>query len=114
MVISSPNRPIYSDVGRYQNEFHVKELDFNELDSILSAHFPVIRYFGQRLVIGSAVMPVYETSTQLRVLGDDGDALNPLIGRLPDPVYFIAVCSSSEAGLPILQASILLPKSETY
>src|ERR1035437_3295480 len=31
LIISSPNRPIYSDIGRYRNEFHVKELDFNEL-----------------------------------------------------------------------------------
>ena len=110
LVISSPNRPIYSDVGRYQNEFHVKELDFNELHALLSSQFPAIRYFGQRLVVGSAVMPVYETSTHLHVLADDGDDINPLIGRLPDPVYFIAVCGASEAGLPKLQSSILLPE----
>jgi len=111
LIISSPNRPIYSDVGRYQNEFHVKELDFNELDALLRVHFAAVRYFGQRLIIGSAMMPIYEQSAHLRVFGDNGEQFNPWSGRLVDPVYFLAVCGASESCLPNLHSSILLPES---
>lgn len=53
MVLSSPNRPVYSRGGDHLNEFHVKELDFAELDQLLRAKFPAVRYLGQRLTAGS-------------------------------------------------------------
>src|SRR6478736_3042785 len=42
LLISSPNRPIYSEESGEHNEFHVKELDFNEFDVLLRAQFEKI------------------------------------------------------------------------
>lgn len=53
LVISSPNRPIYSEESGEHNEFHVKELDFNEFDQLLASKFDHIHYYGQRITMSS-------------------------------------------------------------
>ena len=58
LVISSPNRPIYSEESGDHNEFHVKELDFQEFDNLLRSKFLVIEYFGQRLLMSSVIQPL--------------------------------------------------------
>jgi 2-polyprenyl-3-methyl-5-hydroxy-6-metoxy-1,4-benzoquinol methylase len=55
LVISSPNRPVYSEESGEHNEFHVKELDFFEFNALLKAQFPVTQYYGQRIMMGSVI-----------------------------------------------------------
>jgi GT2 family glycosyltransferase/2-polyprenyl-3-methyl-5-hydroxy-6-metoxy-1,4-benzoquinol methylase len=109
LILSSPNRPIYSEADRNKNEFHVKELDFYELDALVRAHFPAVKYLGQRLMIGSVVQPLEKTEDSFRAWHDDGSELKPASGHLTDPVYFLAVCAAQESMLPTLKASILHP-----
>lgn len=109
LVISSPNRPIYSEESGEHNEFHVKELDFNEFDELLKAQFPIIRYFGQRILMGSVIQPLEGGQSSFRAWHDDGNELKPNAGRLNEPVYFLAVCGTSPADLPSLDMSVLYP-----
>ena len=55
LVLSSPNRDVYSQLSGQHNEFHVKELDFRELDTALREQFEDVIYFGQRLAVGSSI-----------------------------------------------------------
>ena len=109
LVISSPNRPIYMEERGEHNEFHVKELDFNELDHLLKASFPVVRYFGQRMLMGSVIQSLDNTQTPLRAWHDDGDNLSNGIGAIKDPVYYLAVCGTRNIDLPALENSFLIP-----
>jgi GT2 family glycosyltransferase/SAM-dependent methyltransferase len=114
LILSSPNRPVYSDKAGYHNEFHVKELDFGELDELLRRYFGQIRYYGQRLAVGSALTPlaIEDAESQVDALTDtSGGVLNRSV-RLIDPVYFVAIATSSELSLPKLPPSVFFSEEE--
>lgn len=109
LIISSPNRPVYSAEHGQENEFHVKELDFDEFDDLLKSQFASIRYFGQRMLMGSVIQPLTDVSDVFRVWHDDGSSVEPGMGQLSDPVYFLAICASSNVDLPSSAISMLYP-----
>ena len=109
LVISSPNRPIYSEESGEHNEFHVKELDFNEFDELLKVQFPAIKYFGQRMLMGSVIQPLEGGQDSYRAWHDDGNKLKPNTGHLVDPVYFVAVCGVTVSDLPKIDSSFIYP-----
>ena len=55
LVISSPNKPVYSGAEPGGNEFHVRELTRDELAQLLDPAFPQQRWYGQRVVAHSAL-----------------------------------------------------------
>ena len=107
LILSSPNRPVYSQEGEFRNEFHVKELDFRELDGLLKAQFPAVRYFGQRLVAGSILQPLEGEGRSYAAWRDDGAGIGAQWAPVKDPVYFVALCAAKESLLPKMEASIL-------
>lgn len=111
LVISSPNRPIYSNSRKYCNEFHVKELDFAEFDALLGPHFGQIEYYGQRLAMGTVIQPLSENLDEYSAYSDDGIEVQQRTFSLRDPMYFLAVCGPAGQPLPKLNASIFLPDS---
>lgn len=94
LIISSPNRPIYSEESGEHNEFHVKELDFNEFDLLLKTQFSSIQYYGQRMLTGSAIYPLTgNNSDAYDAWIDDGVEVKRGVSVAGDFVYFIAVCN---------------------
>lgn len=99
LIISSPNKEIYSEYNGKINPYHVKELYREELEALLGKYFSVIRLFGQRTAVGSAILEesrdandsrrfeFSEVSLVLQTLGKDSIPMK-------DPVYFIAVCTN--------------------
>lgn len=110
VVISSPNRPVYSEESGEHNEFHVKELDFFEFNSLLRERFPAVEYYGQRIQMGSVIQSLKGGDAVYRAWRDDGNAVQPKSGELTAPVYFMAVCSAQGVALPNLEASLMLPE----
>ncbi len=102
LLISSPDKRVYSDVTGYQNEFHVRELYRQELIDLIRRHFPAMRLYGQKLMF------------QSMIIADDGVLDSAGIGisveggtRLEssftlDPMYFLVACAATEAELPDL------------
>ena len=86
-IISSPNRPEYSDRTGYKNEFHVKELDRAELKTLLDPHFLAQRWFAQRAAFHSMVWPVDAVATSAVALTADGES------GFPAEVYFLVFCA---------------------
>lgn len=111
LVISSPNRPVYSEESGEHNEFHVRELDFQEFDALLRSQFSKIEYFGQRLLMSSVIQPLGTTPGTSSVWSDDGSKLSPNAGNLKDPVYFLALCGAVSDDFPQLGMSALYPES---
>lgn len=114
LVISSPNRPVYSEKGGYHNEFHVKELDFAEFDQTLRAEFEQVRYLGQRLAVGSVLLPlgVENVTSTLRPFTDTGNEVLERSANLAEPVYFVAVAAAAGVSLPPADASVFLSEQE--
>ena len=109
LVISSPNRPIYSEGSGEHNKFHVKELDFYEFNELLKSQFPAIQYCGQRIMMGSVIQPIEGRQNAYQAWHDDGVSIKQQSGKLSEPVYFVALCGASESILPTLNSSVLYP-----
>jgi SAM-dependent methyltransferase len=100
LVISSPNKLVYSDVVRFTNPFHVHELYYDELVRLLERHFACVRIHGQRLAAASFVYPLVDRlSGGLASYGANGGDAREGMPPLERPLYFIAVCSDDPASL---------------
>ena len=114
LVISSPNKKVYSDQSGHHNEFHVKELNFEELDRLLARHFRSVTYYGHRLSVGSTIVPMLnsEAHTEFTALTDTAQGVKNRVVTMHDPVYFIAVATSSEHADPAPGPSIFYSELE--
>lgn len=112
LIISSPNKLIYSDARSYENPHHVRELYFHEFRDALRVWFPSVRLFGQRIFAASAVHPLRGPGAATRWLGPStvGEAA---MTALPDPEYFLAICGKVEGDeLPDLGSVYLDPRDD--
>jgi hypothetical protein len=91
LMISSPNRLVYSDARGYSNPFHVRELYFHEFRDLLRGFFPEVHIYGQRIFAASALYPIGAGARRTRWIGPSPSA-EPGVSGLPDPEYFIAIC----------------------
>lgn len=55
LVISSPNKLVYSDQPKYENPFHVRELYTADFSTLVARYFQNTRHFGQRVVAASII-----------------------------------------------------------
>lgn len=111
-VISTPDREAYAATLSEPNPFHVKELDRNELEDLLRAHFEHFALWGQNSVAGSRLFRLdapTEGSPAETLVAHRGGAWAEE-GAVP--IFFVAVASKRK--LPELpSASYLLdPKLE--
>lgn len=114
LVISSPNRIVYSEKAGYHNEFHVKELDFSEFDALLRTCFEQRRHFGQRLAVSSALMAI-DSGDPERFLEAFTDTAKGVVQRTPDlmdPVYFVAIAAAAGVHIPVLPSSVFFSEIE--
>jgi len=91
LVISSPNRLVYSDERNYANPFHVRELYFNEFRDLLRTFFPEVHIYGQRIFGACAIHPIDGSQDETRWIGPSLSREAGMPG-LPNPEYFVAVC----------------------
>lgn len=115
LIISSPNRAVYSELAGHHNEFHVKELDFGEFDVVLKEQFDQVCYFGQRLAVGSSIFTLQaeEGVSTVDAVTDTGAEVVERAASLIDPVYFIAVAGSLDSELrERLRPSVLFSEAE--
>ena len=102
LLISSPDKRVYSDLSGYQNEFHVRELYRKELIDLIHRHFPAMRLFGQKLMFQSMIVAddgVLD-SAGVSISADGGTRLESRFTL--DPMYFLVACAASESALPNL------------
>jgi SAM-dependent methyltransferase len=99
LLLSSPDKAVYSDKLQNRNEFHVRELYRDELEALLRAHFPAFRLWGQKLVFQSALWSL-DAAPGVRCLQDRDGKLKMSDAPAHEPVYFIVLCAAAEAALP--------------
>ncbi len=104
LILSSPNKPVYSGESGYDNHFHVRELDRDELEAMLGARFPQQHWYGQRALAHSLLWREGGTASrgaELIALVDD----RVEVRKVPAPaMYFVVVCGAADAVLPELPA----------
>lgn len=104
LLLSSPNKRLYSDAHDYHNEFHVRELYRNELEELLCEAFPHRSWLGQKLLFHSVIWPAIwpengDVATTEYLVGEGGQVA---VGHCPsvEPMYYIVACSRNPSMLP--------------
>ncbi|NFI93512.1 methyltransferase domain-containing protein [Clostridium botulinum] len=103
LIISTPDKYVYTDIPKYKNEFHIKEFYKNEFEIFLKKIFKNIKLFYQGLQICDVIKEdKFEIRDQLQINENDKD--NNLYS------YLIAVCSNKEIN-DITLSSFILDKN---
>ncbi len=100
LILSSPNKRLYSDAHDYHNEFHVRELYRNELEELLHETFPHIFWLGQKLLFHSAIWPENQACVTTEYLVYNDRQVTLVSHPSVEPMYYIAVCSRNPSMLP--------------
>lgn len=97
LILSSPNRPEYSDARNYVNPFHRHELDRDELARLLEPRFPAQRWHRQRRFFGSALWSEHSGVEYEALIGD---ATHVTPAAPPEAMYFVVFAARTGAALP--------------
>jgi SAM-dependent methyltransferase len=98
LILSSPNRPEYSERRGFANPFHVRELDRDELAALLAPRFPHTRWFGQRMSFFSVVWPEAQPRSGEVFELSESSAADASRGHAR-PLYFIVAAGRSADAL---------------
>jgi O-antigen biosynthesis protein len=113
-IASIPNKDSYKTESS-PNPFHVRELNFEEFNALLTRYFPNVSYLGQRVHSVSSMWPLAGVSSghvqEFDVEHRDGEFQSALQGKRP-ALYFLAV--ASESGSAEYEGSILLDCSDQF
>ena len=105
LLMSSPDRDVYSKGEPTQNPFHVKELDKTEFHSLIKTYFAHAAFGCQKAAAGSLILP--ETDSRMDIVipvqvFDRGSSahLEQSVG-VQKAVYLLAV--ASDGALPVIR-----------
>lgn len=99
LLLSSPDKAVYTEQQQNRNEFHVRELYRNELESLVQEVFPAYRLWGQRLLFHSAIWSLEPQPGSL-IQQETQDGVETLETPGQPPVYFIVICAREARHLP--------------
>lgn len=115
LLISSPDKAVYTDEMHNDNPWHLRELYRGELEDLLATQFPVVHLWGQRLLFQSAIWRLQPGTGEAApaafvqepgregeagTAAEPGQAIRRAAAPLQAPVYFLALCAAEEACLP--------------
>ena len=113
IILSSPNKALYSDATGYQNEYHVHELYRDDLANLVARRFPAQLWLGQKVQTLSTIWNESPSATGLSAyeLGPEG----VLAYRGPEPLYFLVALARRAEDLPcdLPALSLLVDRGET-
>ena len=101
LMVSTPNRAIYTDQPNYHNPFHTKELYFDEFVDLLKRYFKYVRIYGQRVYAGSNMWSMHQSKSSgyVETVVQKGDMGFYLTSRdKKEPVYLVAMAADTELG----------------
>lgn len=105
LLLSSPDKAVYSEQQGADNAFHVRELYRHELEELIAAVFPASILLGQKLMFHSVIWPAGETDRLITQTLHQDDSLSQ--GRVAaNPVYFLALCAARADLLPQVTGSL--------
>lgn len=113
LLISSPNKKIYSDARGFINEFHVHELYRDELQALLTPLFPVQRWFHQRGQFWSGIWDEIAMDGRYEAWTLHGSSIEP--SAVPDAMYYLVLASRMTTAFPdsLPQASLLIDRDDS-
>lgn len=110
LILSSPERDVYSPLGSDANQYHAHELTRLEFEALVQSAFQHVHVLVQRPMIGSALI-ADDTSGPSHTLTFEKRGINhyEVNQGLPRPPYIIAI--ASDAKLPDIANSLFIESS---
>jgi len=103
LVVSTPDRRLYSEATGQRNPFHERELALEEFQQLLTEHFPHVAAWGQRTITGSHLHAIDGLRDEVS-LADQPDFYIERAGEewrvAGDPAALYVVALASKAPLP--------------
>ena len=96
LIISTPNKKVYSDDANYSNPFHLSEFYKEEFMAFLSGHFKNIAIFSQQVIGASLISRESESVYDIEHIHMRSGGFIP--GIFSDEIemeYMIGVCSQN-------------------
>ncbi|HYZ61434.1 MAG TPA: methyltransferase domain-containing protein [Acetobacteraceae bacterium] len=93
LIVSSPDRDVYSRPGQAANPYHVRELARDEFEELLRRHFAHVAILGQRPMVGSALLPRQDAGLAPLTFERRGDQRFEASPGLPRAIYLVAIAS---------------------
>jgi SAM-dependent methyltransferase len=111
LVISSPNKRLYSDARNYVNEFHLHELYRDGLAALLSPSFPAQSWYHQRVSPWSSIWSEHPPGGAEAWVGDASGVASY---KPPEGMYFVVVAArDSNALVPTAPGSLFTDIDDT-
>jgi ubiquinone/menaquinone biosynthesis C-methylase UbiE len=74
LIMSSPDKKYYSDIPKFKNKFHVKELYFDEFECLTKKHFSFSKFYLQKAYnLNSLVSNIYDFNNIVVYSGDQSN-----------------------------------------
>jgi len=88
LLVSTPDKHVYSELTGFHNAFHVRELYRDEFTGMLAGRFPAVRMLGQKLLFQSVIWEAGRPGPWAASTHGAAAA-----GLAYAPVYWIAACA---------------------
>lgn len=103
LIISTPDKRVYTDESGEINQYHVKELYRQEFVDLLKKYYPQVDIYGQRFVTTSSIIPETSDGKPLQIMGEIEES---------DSTYLIAICRMVPHQESGLSGSLYFNKNE--
>jgi len=110
LIISTPDRRMYSESTGHNNPFHERELSEPEFRALLGERFSHVALWGQRTMCGSRLDALDQEGGEhpltvfVERLGDDWRQAS-----VPAPMYLVAVASRVPVDMPPAESTLVDP-----
>jgi ubiquinone/menaquinone biosynthesis C-methylase UbiE len=111
LIISTPNKSLYTDVLKNRNKFHVKEFYLNEFNDFLKKYFQNVKIMGQKIYSSSYIWDKdknYGDFIEFELAYENNRLLPSKTEK--KILYAVAVCSDEK--LDEIQHSLLVDTSD--
>jgi GT2 family glycosyltransferase/ubiquinone/menaquinone biosynthesis C-methylase UbiE len=108
LLISTPDRDVYSPSGRPANPYHVHELSHEEFLLSLRRYFPQLKVFRQRPILGSVIATEQNDAARLVTYEKRGDDYLEQSPGIPRALYSVVYATKSELAETAIGSSIYI------
>lgn len=91
LIISTPNKSIYTDKSGYHNPYHISEFYLDDFKNYLKQEFEIVKLYNQSLYLVSSITDEAMNERRLRIIQNSSIDVN---GK-----YMIAVCANDSGAI---------------
>ncbi len=103
LIVSTPNKAVYTDEPQYHNPFHVRELYIPDFQRLIESFFPYASYMGQRVHPAAAMWPMGGSTARANeiIVESTREGFARVEPTRKSPMYVLALASQEPLAVEI-------------